>query len=405
MKILVCAPSYPPYVRGGGEISTQLLCEGLRDAGLEVEVLAGFRSDALEESDGIRIHRVRSPNLYWSFDSEGKSDVQKAIWHLREGYDWRLPESFSRIIAATNPDLVHTSGIEDISPKMWKLARSMGKPVVHTIRSYTLLCRSASLRRGTKNCESLCFSCRTASAPKRRLSRYVNAVIGISRYVLERHVAHGFFGEAAKHVVMNIAGEEATGGAVSERQGPAAIGFLGRLSPEKGLERVFAALSRLPPDERPALLVAGWGKPAYEEELKRSSSGLDVRFLGKVPASELFKRIDLLVVPSLWNEPLGRIVLEANSHGLPVLATRRGGLPEMVAEGTTGWLFEPDDVAELAEAIRLRCSVPDALRAMRSDCLRAGESYSSAAIVGQHVAIYEELLRGAPRMSALPLEG
>ena len=405
MKVLVCAPSYPPYVRGGGEISTQLLCEGLRDAGLEVEVLAGFRSDALDESDGIRIHRVRSPNLYWSFDSEGKSDVHKAIWHLREGYDWRLPESFSRIIASTRPDLVHTSGIEDISPKMWKLARAMAKPVVHTIRSYTLLCRSASLRRGTKNCEKLCFSCRTASAPKRRLSRHVDAVIGISRYVLERHVAHGFFADADKHVIMNIAGEDRAAGLAPERQGPAVIGFLGRLSPEKGLERVFEALSRLPPGERPELLVAGWGKPAYEEQLKRASSGLDVRFLGKVPASELFKLIDLLVVPSLWHEPLGRIVLEANSHGLPALATRRGGLPEMVVEGTTGWLFDPDDIAELAEAIRLRCSVPQSLRAMRFDCLRAGEAYSSAAIVAQHVAIYEKLLRRAPGRSALRLEG
>jgi glycosyltransferase involved in cell wall biosynthesis len=393
MKVLICAPSYPPYVRGGGEISTQLLCQALAAAGVDVEVLATFRADQSDTVDGIRVHRVKSPNLYWSFDSAEKSLLEKSAWHLREGYDWRLPSAFARVIENTKPDLVHSSGIEDLSPKLWKLSHALGKPVVHTIRSYTLLCRSATLRKGEQNCERLCMPCRVASAPKRKLSEHVDAVIGISRYVLGRHDRERFFPRATQHVIMNIASDVELPPLPPARHGKAVLGFLGRLSREKGLERVFAALSRLPRESRPELLVAGWGDKAYERELEQAASGLEVRFLGRVAAAELFARVDALVVPSLWHEPLGRIVLEANSHGLPVLASTRGGIPEMVSEGRTGWLFDPEDIDGLARAIAEVCRDPGMLRATRDACRRAGAAYSPRTIANQHLEVYESRLR------------
>lgn len=392
MKILICSPGYPPDVRGGGEISTQLLCRGLRLRGLEVEVLAAHRETRLDHVDGIPVHRVKSPNLYWSFDSREKSRVERAVWHLREGYDWRLPASYAEVIARTKPDVLHTSGIEDISPKIWKLARKMGIPVVHTIRSYTLLCPSATLRRGETNCTSLCRSCLIAALPKRTFSRHVNAVIGISDYVLQRHLNHGFFPEADRHVIPNIADDETCDTATRPRDGQSVVGFLGRLSPEKGLERIFAALHLLPPSARPPLLVAGWGAKDYEHSLEKAAHGLDVRFLGKIKPAELFSRIDLLVIPSLWHEPLGRIVLEANSFGLPVLAARRGGIPEIVFPGKTGWLFEPDDTDGLAGLIGNTCANASRLRAMASDCRAAAIAYSSETIANRHIEVYERVL-------------
>jgi glycosyltransferase involved in cell wall biosynthesis len=66
-----------------------------------------------------------------------------------------------------------------------------------------------------------------------------------------------------------------------------------------------------------------------------------VRFLGRKPPEEFYPLLDMLVVPSLWHEPFARVVIEAYSYGVPVVASDRGGQPEAVEHNVTGFLFDP----------------------------------------------------------------
>jgi glycosyltransferase involved in cell wall biosynthesis len=118
--------------------------------------------------------------------------------------------------------------------------------------------------------------------------------------------------------------------------------------------------------------------------------------LGFIPPAELFAKIDVLVVPSLWHEPLGRIVFEAYAHGLPVIATDRGGISEIVSPGETGFLFDPDvpesDERSLERTITAFKQHADT-KVMRQHALAKAKDFLPHVIVEQHEALYERVLK------------
>jgi glycosyltransferase involved in cell wall biosynthesis len=136
--------------------------------------------------------------------------------------------------------------------------------------------------------------------------------------------------------------------------------FVGRLRIRKGVEVLLEAMRGLRlvhPEAR--LLVAGDGEHREALERRASDLGLDlkagpaVRFLGRCDAGRvrgLLRGARALVVPSIY-EGMPLVVLEAMEAGLPVIASRVSGIPEVVADGRTGWLVSPEDPERLAEAL------------------------------------------------------
>jgi glycosyltransferase involved in cell wall biosynthesis len=101
------------------------------------------------------------------------------------------------------------------------------------------------------------------------------------------------------------------------------------------------------------LLIAGKGPNAFVQELRsRYLENRRIRFLGHVRPGTFLNSIDLLAVPSLWNDPCPLVVAEAILTGVPVIASRRGGIPELIREGVDGWLFEPTVAGEFAAAVK-----------------------------------------------------
>jgi glycosyltransferase involved in cell wall biosynthesis len=108
-----------------------------------------------------------------------------------------------------------------------------------------------------------------------------------------------------------------------------------------------------------------------------------------------------VVVPSLWPEPFGLVGPEAMAHGLPVIASRVGGIPEWLADGEVGFLFEPGDVQGLADRInRLLFDRALARRLGQQARARAGSRFT----VPGYVDRFLELLREARSSSRPPLE-
>jgi glycosyltransferase involved in cell wall biosynthesis len=109
-----------------------------------------------------------------------------------------------------------------------------------------------------------------------------------------------------------------------------------------------------------------------------------VRFLGHVKPQEFFSEIDVLVVPSLWNEPMGRVVVEAYGMGVPVLGARRGGIPELIDDGVTGLLFEP----EVADVVRVLTRIADD-ELLRTKVARGARRKATAFTVTHMTDCYE----------------
>jgi glycosyltransferase involved in cell wall biosynthesis len=179
--------------------------------------------------------------------------------------------------------------------------------------------------------------------------------------------------------------------------GPAVM--VARLSPEKDaatLLRAAALVVRHRPDFR--LEIAGTGTCLPDLRRLAGELGLDgcVRFLGEVrDVPALLERAGLFVLPSL-SEGVSLTLLEAMARGLPVVATRVGGTPEVVADGETGFLVPAAAPEQLAERITALLDRPDVGRAMgAAGRRRVEEAFSAAAMVGQYERIYDWVLRRA----------
>jgi UDP-glucose:tetrahydrobiopterin glucosyltransferase len=132
---------------------------------------------------------------------------------------------------------------------------------------------------------------------------------------------------------------------------PAYLGFVGRVSPEKGIADVFALSART------GLPVKVWGLMENERcwhEAREAYPDATVTYEGFLATDDLQAAIGgctALIMTPKWVEAFGNVAIEAMACGVPVIAYRRGGPTEIITEGVTGFLVEPDDVGALADAV------------------------------------------------------
>jgi glycosyltransferase involved in cell wall biosynthesis len=172
---------------------------------------------------------------------------------------------------------------------------------------------------------------------------------------------------------------------VAQTQGASRIVFVGRLVSEKGVDTLLEALDLC--EQHVTLDVVGEGPLG---ESLREAAGERVNVLGYLPSPgvrEVLAGAAALVVPSLWEEPLGLVVLEAMACGVPVIATAVGGIPEIVQHGRNGLLVRPGDSAGLAQAIDRVVGDPSLRARLRDHCLMSTEIPSqmdlAARLVGE----------------------
>ena len=175
--------------------------------------------------------------------------------------------------------------------------------------------------------------------------------------------------------------------------------YIGRLSPEKGLQYLLAAMAQLP--EIP-LKIAGTGP--YESTLKQLAKEYRltrVEFLGFQPksaVSDLLRGCRATVLPCNWFENLPLSVIESLAFGKPVIASRVGGLPEILDHGRCGMLVSPGDTRELADALRTLFENPDIARQLGATGYeRAASVYSAKRHLEQLQSLYRTVI--APGMT------
>jgi glycosyltransferase involved in cell wall biosynthesis len=280
------------------------------------------------------------------------------------------------------PDVVNVHNVYPlISPSVLKVCRQEGVPVVMTVHNYRLICPNGLFmtagevcqrcRDGReywcllRNCQgsilkSLGYALRNWTARKRR-SFLANVTIYAALTEFQRQILidEGYPADRIVVVPNMAAGEEIV---PSDALG-SYVGFVGRVSPEKGIETLREAARLLP---NVPFKIAGGYEPS-----SRLTQGAppNLEFLGQLGGqklSEFYRQARLIVLPSVWYEGFPMILPEAMLHGRPVVASRIGGLPEIVTDGVTGLLCEPGDGSDLAGKIRQLWDSPEACRRMGS---------------------------------------
>ncbi|WP_261404780.1 glycosyltransferase [Chenggangzhangella methanolivorans] len=340
------------------------------------------------------VRRLKSLNVDWNYRLP-RPAWKKALWHALENFNPRAFLVMRREIRRFRPDVVLTDSIENVNVATWAAAKSCGLPTVHILRSAFLLCWKASMRKGDANCGRACGSCQASSVGKKLSSRFVDAVVGETAFIVGRHLEHGYFPNASTHVVPGaVRPVDGAAPRPAPRGRPVRFGFIGVHDPVKGLDTLAAAARRLEARDDVEFVIAGSGPQDYAARL-RDAFPARTRFLGWTRPEDFFPEIDVLVVPSLFREPFGRVVVEAFAQGTPVIGARSGGIPESIEEGVSGAIVEPGDDEGLAGAIAALADDRDEIARLSAGALRAAARYRPEAIAARFDAVFASL-RPAP---------
>jgi glycosyltransferase involved in cell wall biosynthesis len=176
--------------------------------------------------------------------------------------------------------------------------------------------------------------------------------------------------------------------------------FVGRVSPEKRLDRAIDIAERCKRLLVVAAKIDQMDEPYFEQELRPLFHKPWVRYVGEANQAEkreLLENASALLFPIDWPEPFGLVMIEAFSCGTPVVAWRHGAIPEVVDDGVTGFV-----VSDQEEAVRAACRIHEL---DRRACREKFESrFTATRMAGDYLHIYQQLIdqRRARRRSVLP---
>jgi glycosyltransferase involved in cell wall biosynthesis len=296
-------------------------------------------------------------------------------------YNFNASRELTRTLASYCPDVIHAHNLYPLySPAVLVACRRARVPVVLSLHNHSQTCpNSDHLYRGRicerclqggeihcvlRNCrnnllESIAYAGRSFFARRLRLFKdNVDIFVCMTQFAKQRLIKAGFDANriAVLHNMVNLERR-----VVDPGQG-GYVAFAGRLDREKGIHILLAA-GRLLQNSVP-LHLAGDGP--FRQQLE-SAAPPNTRFLGQLGAEAMdafYSQARILVLPSECFEMCPLVISEAMSHGLPVIASRIGGIPELVDDGETGLLFEPGNTRELAHKIDILWSNPELCRRM-----------------------------------------
>ena len=371
MKIVLVHKFF--YLRGGAEIFFRKTGEILEHRGHQV----GYFSSRHPRNPPCPQDRYFSKPPDYLADSLFKraASLRPLIYSPEAG------RRFGLLLDDFQPDLVHAFHLNvHLSPSLLVAAARRGIPVVMSCNDYKHICPNYKLYHHGRICED----CREGRFYRALLNRCCkDSIVFSAAGALEAYV-HRFMNIHSRYVdtftfatdFMARKTEEFWGrGAFRWKKlrnppaGPAAgepvqpgdyILYSGRLAEEKGVDILIRAMSGLDDIQ---LKIFGDGPQGSElRELARRLNLSNVEFLPAVWGkrfTDVLRRCRFLVLPSRWYENLPYAVLRAFSYGKAVIATNRGGIPEVIEDGNTGLLFPASDIRQLGETIKKLWADPD----------------------------------------------
>jgi glycosyltransferase involved in cell wall biosynthesis len=408
MRILTLSQFYPPII-GGGAIHARSLSVELVSRGHDVAFVTLWHQGQAEfELDqGVRVYRVHSSmrRMPWLFSDNGRQ-------YSPPFPDPEVMLALRRIIVREQPEIVHAHNwlVYSFLPlKAWSGAR-----LIVTLHGYDLVCVKATLLYHGSNCDGPGFTkCLGCAAQDYGLAKGTATVL--SHWVMD------LFRRGAVDMFLTVSQPAAVGnGLVGGRLPfqvipnfmPGDVGvpegdiepylaqlpaedyllFVGALSRQKGVDvllHAYAGLTNAPP-----LVLIGYSTPEW------SILGVDcpanvfvLKDWPRYAIMEAWRRSIIALLPSVGPETFGMVVMEAMSTGRPVIASRIGGIIDLVADGETGFLVQPGDSLALQQAIEQLLADPDLRHRMGQAALCKVVEFQASTVVPRIEQVYEELLQ------------
>jgi len=350
-------------------------------------------------------HEVRS----WT-PSPSTTAKERAKAAVDTTWSTQAVAQISDLVGSWKAEIVHCHNLFPlVSPAAIRAASAQGAGVVMTLHNYRLMCLSGSLYRAGHICEEClgrlpwrgvlhrCYrqsllgsgALATSLTVHRGLRTFdrIDRFLAVSAFVRNKHVEAGISPER-----ITVAPQFAW--PTVRREGPGEYFlYLGRLTREKGANALIGSWA---PDLG-RLVVVGDGP---EMTRLRATAPPNVEFRGLVPGDSVpavLRGARALLGPSLWDDAAPRSVTEAYAAGVPVIASRRGGLTETVKHGESGLLVSAGRSSEWAAAVRRLSNDEEAIRLGENAWRQWSETHRPEHSLARLESAYGALLAGVGR--------
>lgn len=403
LRILHVVHDTLPFSLGGVEVYVDRLTKAQAGQAAEVEVLAAV-DGGLPNTYARGLIEGRVP-IHTIASRFGREPSRFSRLARDRSLFYRCPEVdavVTQVLEERRPNVVHVHHLVHLSGSLIETVKAHDLPVVVTLHDYWTLCISGQLINAAgahlpDRCDAdcLCYvlgnryksagalrwvlsqAVRLAATPFNEMLRERRAflmrqlqladrILAPSRFLADVFVGAGLSPARLSCSGYGVPEELIAPVLASGSRSPLRIGFIGRIVPEKGLHVLIDAMNAL--DDRFTLSIHGAGPADYEAEVRRRATHPSIRFCGAIPSGglgDVLSALDVLVVPSIWWENAPIVILEAFAHGTPVIASRLGGMAELVSEGRSGLLFPVGDVQALRRALERVASEDGLLPTLR----------------------------------------
>jgi glycosyltransferase involved in cell wall biosynthesis len=377
MKIMSLNSYSNSHGSGGAERTMETLLRAFQSKGHDVCVLGTAPELGLRiyEDGDIQQWRAGIRNLYWPRLDRQRMVLIRKAWHLIDIYNIAMRRPLETVLSKVRPDVVFVHNLAGWSAAAIGKIKSHNIPVIQILHDHYNICVNSAMYQKGRNCRRQCASCRIMRTPHRHISQQLDGVVGVSRYILNRHLENGAYTQVAeRHVIHNVRDPArlmpvtAPTRNTNHTERIIIFGFIGNLLPAKGIEYLLKIFDDW---NEPAamLLIAGSGPPDYVTMLRNRYDRPHISFLGHIEPAVFFSLIDVSIMPSLWQEPLGMVAAESLAFGIPVITTSRGGSAEIIIDDESGFLVEPDEPGALLSVMQRFVTVPS-LAAKMSESAR-----------------------------------
>jgi glycosyltransferase involved in cell wall biosynthesis len=376
MRISVVSSSVAPERLGGSEVYAAELAAAL---GERHDVL--LHTGARDGPAGVETVTLPSlPDL-----AREASSPRKVAWHLRDQWRLSVHRALERQLRGFRPDVVHTHHPQGLSAAVFTAVSVCEVPHAHTVHDANVLCSRITMTVDGRFCGGRCLSCRPQRLIRSgSLRRSVDRLIAPSDYFRDMHVRAGVVPPERARTIRHGAKPGTARLREAGRDGRT-VGYLGALATHKGVATLLEAFRSAPSGWR--LRIGGSG-PLEEAARREASSDPRIELAGLVldeAKDDFLNGLDVLVIPSEYEENAPLVAVEAAVRGLPAVVSDRGGLPE-TAEAS---VFRAGDPGGLLGALRRLAAESAELAGRSRRLLESRESF----LWGNHVRRVEGALR------------
>jgi glycosyltransferase involved in cell wall biosynthesis len=370
MKILKVIHGFPPDYMAGSEVYSYHLVKELINQDVETFVFTRVENEFEENYkvynevfENINIQRINKPKKDYLYEDKF--------------YDENVDKLFTEYLVSVKPDIVHFGHLSHLSTNLIKIVKGFNIPIVYTIHDFWLfcvkgqminqygeICKTPSLE-NCLNCSNYVVSKSKIEESTKHMKSIVNMVdvfispshtlkkFFISQGIDEDKIRYLKYGFNTHKIIYNKK--------VFEKKSKINYGFIGRVTPTKGIKVLSKAFAQLPSKIIHIYGDIGAQKRFLETKNIIFKGGYDNNII-----NDVLNNIDVLIVPSIWYENAPLVIQEAFLAGIPVISSDIGGMSELVIDGVNGFTFKVGNSEDLKNTINKISDNPTILNDLKN---------------------------------------